>query len=46
MGISGGGSTNAGLVAAPANGPQQTSRNEGGTETRPRNLAMLYVIKI
>ena len=37
MGISGGGSTSSGLVAAPANGPQQTSRNEGATESDPED---------
>ena len=35
MGISGGGSNNDGMVEAPSNGPQKTSRNEGGTETDP-----------
>lgn len=37
MGISGGGSNNDGMVEAPANGPQKTSRNEGGTETDPED---------
>jgi len=37
MGISGGGSRSEGQVAAPANGPQQTSRNEGATESDPED---------
>ena len=37
MGISGGGSNSSGMVAAPANGPQQTSRNEGATESDPED---------
>lgn len=37
MGIPGGGSSGKGEVAAPANGPQKTSRNEGATETDPED---------
>ena len=37
MGIPGGGSRSDGLVSAPANGPQKTSRNEGATETDPED---------
>ncbi len=37
MGISGGGSNNDGMVEAPSNGPQKTSRNEGATESDPED---------
>ena len=37
MGIPGGGRRSEGEVAAPANGPQKTSRNEGATETDPED---------
>jgi len=37
MGIAGGGNRSEGMIEAPANGPQKTSRNEGATETDPED---------